>query len=462
MVLKSDSMNMCEGPILKKVILYTLPIIATGILQLLFNAADLVVVGQFCGSISIAAVGSTGSLINLITNLFLGLSVGAGVSVAHAIGAKDDENAHKIIHTAIPIAAICGVILTFVGVFGAHRLLKLMSTPDNVLTLSSIYLKIYFLGITATLIYNFGASILRAAGDTRGPLIYLTIAGVVNIVLNIFFVTVFHMNVAGVALATAISQTVAAVLIIIALMRRTDGCRLELSKLRFYKREIFKILRIGVPAGIQSSLFSLSNVIIQSSINSFGDVVMSGSAAAANIEGFVWIAINAFSHSALNFVGQNAGAKNYGRVRRIIWACLGCVTVTGLVFGTAAYFFSRPLLGIYITDSPAAIEYGVIRIAYICLPYFICGLMDTMTGAIRGLGSSVAPMIVTVGGVCGFRILWIYTVFQIPKYHSLEWLLISYTISWAITFLVQLAVFFIIYRKRTGAQNRAEPMAAVS
>lgn len=458
--MKSDSMDMCSGPILKKIILYTLPIIATGILQLLFNAADLVVVGQFCGSIYVAAVGSTGSLINLITNLFMGLSIGAGASVAHAIGAKDDEETHKIIHTALPIAAICGVILTFVGVFGAHRLLKLMSTPDNVLALSSTYLKIYFLGITATLIYNFGAAILRAAGDTRGPLIYLTISGVVNIVLNIFFVTVFHMNVAGVALATAISQTVSAVLIIIALMRRTDGCRLELSKLRFYKREILKILRIGVPAGIQSSLFSLSNVIIQSSINSFGDIAMSGSAAAGNIEGFVWVAINSFSHTSLNFVSQNVGAKNYGRVRRIVWTCLGCVTVTGLVFGTVVNIFARPLLGIYITDSPTAIEYGAVRLAFICLPYFICGLMDTATGAIRGLGSSVAPMIVTVGGVCGFRILWIYTVFRIPEYHSLESLWISYAISWAITFLVELAVFFILYKKKTRVPNRAEPAAA--
>lgn len=322
-------------------------------------------------------------------------------------------------------------------------------------------LKFTFLGITSTIVYNYGAAILRAAGDTKGPLIFLTVAGVINVVLNIFFVTVFKMNVAGVALATAISQTISAVLIILALRKRTDACKFSFRKMRFHKRQLIKMLTIGIPAGIQSSLFSLSNVIIQSSINSFGDVVMAGSAAAANIEGFVWITINSFSQTAINFVGQNVGAKKYDRVRRVVCTCLACVVVTGVLFGTTAYLLSHQLLSIYITDSAEAIGYGVTRIAFICLPYFICGLMDTTTGAIRGLGSSMAPMIITIAGVCGLRILWIYTIFQMPQYHTLESLFISYAISWAITFIAQLITFFILYSKQKKRVKLPEAKTAV-
>lgn len=463
--MSKNSMDMCEGPIFKKIVVYTLPIIATGLLQLLFNAADLVVVGQYCGEKSIAAVGATGSLINLITNLFLGLSVGAGVTVAHALGGHDDKGVQRTVHTAIPIALVSGVFLTFVGIFGADTFLRMMDTPENVHALSATYIKIYFLGITSTIVYNYGAAILRAAGDTRGPLIFLTVAGVINVVLNIFFVTVFEMNVAGVALATAVSQTISAVLIILALRKRTDACKFSFRKMYFHKRQLIKMLTIGIPAGIQSSLFSLSNVIIQSSVNSFGDVVMAGSAAAANIEGFVWITINSFSQTAINFVGQNVGAKKYDRVRRVVWTCLACVVVTGVLFGTTAYLLSHQLLSIYITDSAEAIGYGVTRIAFICLPYFICGLMDTTTGAIRGLGSSMAPMIITIAGVCGLRILWIYTIFQIPQYHTLESLFISYAISWSITFIVQLITFFILYsrqKKRVKLPKEAETAAVAA
>lgn len=449
----SRSEDLCNGPILKKVILYTLPIIATGILQLLFNAADLIVVGRFCGSVSVAAVGATGSLINLITNLFMGLSVGSGVTVAHALGARDDEGVHRAVHTAMPIAFICGIILTFVGVFGADFFLRLMDTPERVHALASTYIKIYFLGITSTLIYNFGAAILRATGDTGRPLIFLTAAGIINILLNIFFVTVLDMNVAGVATATAVSQTVSAVLIVISLMKRSDACRLELSKLRLHTRQLLKILKIGVPSGIQSSLFSLSNVLIQSSVNSFGEIAMSGSAAAGNIEGFVYVAINAFNHTALNFVGQNVGAKKYDRVKKVFITCLCCVSVTGIVLGAAVFSLARPLLGIYITDSELAIEYGIVRLAFICLTYFLCGLMDTTTGAIRGMGASLIPMIITVGGVCGLRIAWIYTVFCMPQYHSLESLWISYPISWLITFLLQLAAFTVLLKLQAKARS---------
>ena len=438
---------MLQGPLFLNIILYTIPIILTSILQLLFNAADLVVVGRFCGSVSVAAVGATGAITNLIVNLFIGLSVGAGVAVAHGLGGHEDDAVHRTVHTALPTALIGGVILTFVGVLFSEDLLRLMQTPENVLSLSAVYMKIYFGGITFTMVYNFCASILRAAGDTKSPLIFLTIAGVVNVVLNVFFVTVFHMNVAGVALATTISQGISAVLVVIALMRRTDACKLVLSQMRIYRPQLMKIIRIGLPAGIQGSLFSISNVIIQSSVNSFGDILLSGNAAASNIEGFVYASQNAFHQTAVNFVGQNAGARQYGRVKNILWICLGSVMMVGIALGVLAWSFGPQLLSIYITDSAEAISYGMIRLTYICLPYFLCGLMDVSTGALRGLGASFVPMLISVLGVCGLRIGWIYTIFQIPRFHTPQCLYFSYTISWTITFLCQLAAFFMVYRR---------------
>ena len=438
---------MLEGPLFLNIVLYTIPIILTSLLQLLFNAADLVVVGRFCGSVSVAAVGATGAITNLIINLFIGLSVGAGVCVAHGLGGHENDAVHNTVHTALPMAMLSGVVLTVIGVAFSGTFLKLMGTPENVLPLSTVYMRIYFAGITFTMVYNFCASILRAAGDTRSPLIFLFIAGVVNVILNVVFVTQFHMNVAGVALATTISQAISAVLVVIALMRRTDACQLHLKEMRFHKPQLVKMLRIGLPAGIQSSLFSISNVIIQSSVNSFGDVFMSGNAAAANIEGFVYVCLNAFHQTAVNFIGQNAGAKQYKRVYKTLWVCLGCVTVVGLVMGTLAYSLGPTLLSIYITDSGEAIGYGMVRLAYICLPYFLCGLMDVSTGALRGLGASFVPMVISVLGVCGLRIGWIYTIFQIPAFHTPQCLYFSYTVSWSATFLCQLAAFIIVYRR---------------
>ena len=450
--MKRNNANMLQGPLFSGIVLYTIPIILTSILQLLFNAADLVVVGRFCGSVSVAAVGATGAITNLIINLFIGLSVGTGVAVAHGLGSREDIVVHRAVHTALPAALVSGVILTVVGVSLSETFLKLMGTPETVLPLSAVYMKIYFGGITFTMVYNFCASILRAAGDTKSPLIFLTIAGVVNVVLNVIFVVVFHMNVAGVALATTISQGISAVLVVIALMRRTDACKLDLKKMHFYKPQLMKIIRIGLPAGIQGSLFSISNVIIQSSINSFGDILMSGNAAAGNIEGFVYVAINSFSQTAVNYIGQNAGAQQYKRVGRILGICLACVCFVGLTFGISAWYFGETLLSIYITDSPEAIAYGMIRLAYICLPYFLCGMMDVSTGALRGMGASVAPMIISVLGVCGIRIGWISTIFQLPQFHTPQCLYFSYTISWTITFLVQMAAFIRVYRKHTKLQ----------
>ena len=447
--MKRLNQNMLDGPLLPNIILYTIPIILTSLLQLLFNAADLVIVGRFCGSISVAAVGATGSITNLMVNFFIGLSVGAGVTVAHGLGSREDIVVHNTVHTALPMALLSGILLTIVGVALSETFLRLMGTPETVLPLSAVYMKIYFAGITFTMVYNFCASILRAAGDTKSPLVFLSIAGVVNVVLNVFFVTTLHMNVAGVALATTISQGISAVLVVMALMKRTDACRLELKKMRFHKIQLVKMLRIGLPAGMQSSLFSISNVMIQSSINSFGDVLMSGNAAAANIEGFVYASLNAFHQSAVNFIGQNAGARQYKRVSKTLTICLACVSVTGLVLGSLAYKFGPTLLSLYITDSQEAIRWGLVRMSCICLTYFICGMMDVSTGALRGLGESFIPMVISVLGVCGMRIGWIMTIFQIPAFHTPLSLYISYPISWGITFLCQMAAFLYVYKQHT-------------
>ena len=440
---------MLEGPLFVNIVLYTIPIILTSILQLLFNAADLVIVGRFCGSISVAAVGATGSITNLLVNFFIGLSVGAGVTVAHGLGSHEDQVVHNTVHTALPTALVSGVILTIVGVSFSETFLRLMGTPETVLPLSAVYMKIYFAGITFTMIYNFCAAILRAAGDTKSPLIYLSFAGVINVILNVIFVTLLHMNVAGVALATTISQGISAVLVARALMKRTDACKLELKKMRFHKVQLAKMLRIGLPAGIQSSLFSISNVLIQSSINSFGDVFMSGNAASGNIEGFVYASLNAFHQTAVNFIGQNAGARKYKRVSKTLWICLASVAVTGITLGTIVYSLGPTLLSVYITDSQEAIGYGMMRLSLICIPYFLCGLMDVSTGALRGLGASFVPMLISVLGVCGIRIGWIYTIFQIPQFHTPQCLYISYPISWTVTFLCQMVAFIIVYRQQT-------------
>lgn len=445
---KRRNIDMTSGPLFRNIISYTIPIMLTGFLQLLFNAADLIVVGQFCGSISVAAVGATGSITNLIVNFFIGLSVGTGVAVAQALGAGDAKKTHRTVHTALPTALISGVIITVIGVTFSETFLRWMNTPENVLPLSATYMKIYFAGIIFMMVYNFCASILRATGDTKSPLIFLTIAGVINVVLNVIFVTVFHLNVAGVALATTIPQGVSAVLVVIALKRRNDACQLHFSEMRFHKAEFLEIVRIGLPAGIQSALFSISNVIIQSSINSFGDVLMSGNAAATNIEGFVFVILNAFHQTALNFTGQNVGANQYKRAKKVVLICLANVLIIGLTVSTAMYLSGRQLLSIYIPDSPEAIEWGLVRMGCLFLPYCLLGLMDVSTGALRGMGVSLAPMIISVLGVCGIRIGWIYTIFQIPQFHTPQWLYYSYAVSWAVTFVIQLAAFFIVYEKK--------------
>ena len=447
MAYAKKDIDMLNGPLVKNIIIYTIPIMLTGILQLLFTAADLVIVGRFRGSGSVAAVGATNSLISLIVNLFMGLSVGAGVTIAHALGAHHQKDAKDAVHTAIPTAAICGVIITIVGLFFSEPLLKLMGNPPDVIEKSTIYLKIYFCGSVGSLLYNFGAAILRAAGDTKSPLIYLTVSGAANVALNVWFVVGLGMDVEGVALATAISQFISAILVLIKLMRREDCCKLQLKHLKISSRPLSKILRIGLPSGIQSSLFSISNVIIQSSVNSFGSTVIAGSSASSSIESFVYTAQNSFSQAAINFVGQNIGARKYDRVIKIFWRCLLLCTVFSLFFGGLTFFFPKPLLGIYITDSVEAISYGVIRMQIFGFTYFIAGLMDITTGTLRGMGKSVLPMIVSILGVCGFRILWIFTLFEIPRFHTITWLFLSYPISWSIVFLAQGTLTIVEYKK---------------
>ena len=444
---KKHQRSMLEGPLLSGVVFYTIPIILTSVLQLLFNAADLIVVGKFCGSVSVGAVGATGSLTSLMVNLFVGLSIGAGVAVAHGIGSRDETQVSNAVHTALPLALCGGVILTVVGVTLSGPMLVLMGTPENTLPLSSIYMKIYFSGITFTVVYNFSAAILRAAGDTKSPLVFLTLAGVINVILNLIFVTLLHMNVAGVALATAISQAVAAVLVVRALMKRTDACHLDLRKMRIDMYQLKKILRIGLPAGIQSSLFSISNVLIQSSINSFGDIFVSGNAAATNLESFLYATLNSFHQTTVNYVGQNVGARQYRRANNTVWICQSCVLVIGLTMSICLWSFGEALLGIYISDSAEAISYGMIRFAYVTLPYVLLGLLDVSTGALRGYGQSLLPMVISVLGICGIRILWVCTVFQHPAFHTPQCLYMSYPISWIVTLIVQ-TIFFLRIRNR--------------
>ncbi len=441
---KSYEMDMCSGPILGKVLVFALPLMLSGVLQLLFNAADVIVVGRFAGSQSLAAVGSTSSLINLLINLFIGLSVGVNVLVAKYYGAKDEKEVSLTVHTAITTSLISGFLLIAVGVGASRPLLLMMGTPEDVIEKSVLYMRIYFAGMPVVMLYNFGSAILRAIGDTKRPLYYLLAAGVVNVILNLFFVISLNMDVAGVALATVISQCISAGLIIRCLAKSEGGLRLHLKKLRIDKRKLGQITRIGLPAGMQGAIFSISNVLIQSSVNSFGSTVMAGNTAASNIEGFVYTAMNAVYQSNLSFTSQNVGGKKFGRLNKILFVCLGVVTATGMLLGFGAIGGARGLLGIYSSD-PEVISYGMKRLLIICSTYFICGWMDTVVGSLRGMGYSMLPMVVSLTGACLFRVVWIFTVFS--RFHSLTVLYISYPISWIITVAAHLLCYFRLRKK---------------
>ncbi len=452
----SYEIDMVNGPLLGKIVRFAVPLALSGILQLLFNAADIVVVGKFAGSTALAAVGSTSSLINLIVNLFIGLSIGANVLAARYYGAGQQRDLKEAVHTAITASLVCGALLVVIGVTLARPLLFLMGSPPKVIGEASLYMRIFFLGMPVNMLYNFGAAVLRAVGDTKRPLYFLLIAGVVNVILNLFFVIVCHLGVAGVAIATVVSQVISAVLVTLCLMKSDGPYRLELKSLGVKKDKLLQMVKIGLPAGIQGAIFSISNVLIQSSINSFGDIAMAGSAAAANIEGFVYTGMNAFYQAALSFTGQNLGAGKPSRVKRIMVFCLLLVSGAGLFMGVGAYLLGRPLLGIYSSDAQV-IEYGLERLAVICALYFLCGIMDVMVGMLRGMGYSIVPMIVSIVGVCGFRVGWIYTVFSLNR--SLFVLYLSYPVSWVITGGFHLICYFFLCRRVLRPKIRMEKQA---
>ena len=437
----SQAGDLTSGPMLKKIILFSLPLAASSFLQLLFNAADVVVVGRFAGSAALAAVGSNGALINLLVNLFVGLALGANVVAARCYGAKDDQGVHEAVQTAVTLSLVGGVLMAFVGFFAAHGLLELMSSPEDVIDLATLYLKIYFIGMPMTMLYNFNASLLRAVGDTRRPLVCLAVAGVINVVLNLLFVIVFQMSVAGVALATILSQTVSAIMVTVLLVREEGAMHLDLRHLGFHKKAMLQIIQIGLPAGLQSTVFSLSNVVIQSAINSFGSTVVAGNSAASNLEGFIYTGMNAFAQAAVTFTSQN---------------CLLCVTVVGLFLGCGAYFGGEVLLHFYSTDE-AVVAAGLSRMQIICTAYFLCGIMDTLASCLRGRGYSVIPMIVSLVGSCLLRLVWIATIFRM--FRSTGTLYISYPISWALTAGVHL-ICLLVVRKKMNDQLKEESRLA--
>ena len=447
------TIDMCSGPLLGKLLRFSVPLMLSGILQLLFNAADIVVVGQFDSSDAMAAVGSTSSLNNLIVNMFLGLSAGGSVVVAQYFGMKSRQDVEETVHTAILLGFISGLVLVAAGMFLAEPMLVLMGTTPDVIDQSVLYMRIVFAGMPAMMVYDFGAGILRAVGDTRRPLVYLFCGGVVNVAFNLFFVIVCHLGVAGVAIGTVMSQCIAAFLTVRCLMKTEDCYGIRLRELRIVKHKLLRILRVGVPTGIQGAMFSISNVVIQSSINSFdSSIIVAGNTASGNIEGFVYTAMNAFYQASLTFTSQNVGAHQTKRILPVLGWSLLCVTVVGVATGVLAVLFGPQLLGIYSPDEEV-IAYGLERLRLICLTYFLCGTMDVVTGSIRGLGPSVTPAVISLLGVCGLRIVWIYTVFA--AHRSLMVLYLSYPVSWLITLVVNIicfAVFFKRWKKRIEAK----------
>lgn len=443
---KSYTMNLCEGSILQKMLRFAFPLMLSSMLQLMFNAADVIVVGRYAGDNSLAAVGSNGSIINLLTNIFMGLSIGANVLVARYFAAKQEKELRKTVHTAITVSVISGVILTIIGAVAAKQILIWMQCPAEVIELSALYLRIYFLGMPAMMVYNFGAAILRGVGDTKRPLYFLAFAGVINVIFNLVFVIICKMDVAGVALATIISQFISAFLVIRCLMKEEGAIRLQRQYLGIDKKIFLSILRIGLPAGLQGSLFSISNVVIQSSINTFGATIVAGNSAASNIEGFVYMAMNAFAQAIVAFTSQNVGAGQYKRINKILLTTQLCVLVVGGVMGNAVYLFGEPLLGLY-TDSPVVVAAGMKRLSVICTTYALCGMMDVMVGSLRGLGYSVMPMIVSLLGACAFRMAWISVLFMSERFHTIETVYYAYPVSWAVTLGTHIICFLVVRRR---------------
>ena len=436
---------MTNGPLLGKIVRFAIPLALSGILQLLFNAADIVVVGQFVGPTALAAVGSTSAVINLIVNLFMGFSVGANVLAAQYYGAGKNKDLSETVHTAVLSSLAFGVALIFAGVALSRPMLELMGTPADVLDQAVLYMRIYFVGMLMML-YNFGAAILRAVGDTQRPLYFLLLAGVINVILNLVFVIVFHMGVEGVAIPTVISQCVSAGLVFWCLTKVEGPYRLYPKHLTIKKDKLLGMVKIGLPAGIQGCSFSISNVLIQSSINSFGSIAMAGNTAGSNIEGFISTAQDAFTQAAISFTGQNLGAGKLKRVDRVLLLCMLLAPGVGLVLSILAVLFGSPLLGIYSSD-PAVIQYGMLRLTTVSLLQPLGALMGVTASVLRGMGYSTIPMIVTMSSVCGFRVIWIFTVFQ--AFPTLQVLYLSYPITWGLAALFNF-IFYFVVRKRTA------------
>ena len=435
---------MCHGPLFKKIILFALPLTIANVLQLLFQATDLIVLGQFADKGSMAAVGATSGFTVLVLNIFFGISVGANVLAARFTGAKDPERLSRTVHTASATALYGGIIMAVIGMLISRSVLKMMSAPEDILDHSTLYMQIYCAGSPFVIFYNFGSAILRALGDTRRPLIFMIIAGVVKVLLNLLFVPVLHMGVLGVGVATMISNALSALLVIIALCTARDASRLCWKKIKFNGEILKEMLRIGVPAGIQGSFFSLSTIVIQSSINTLGSMAIEGNAAAYSLESIVYVTCSVYYYTAISFAGQNSGARKYKRIARSIGWCFACSFAISLLFGWTVYLFGVPLLKIYNPD-PEVVRWGMIRLKILLTVYFLCGFMDVISGSLRGLGHSIKPTIVTLLGVCVLRIAWVIWIFPLDP--TMENLMVSYPVSWGVVSAVNGVILFWVCRK---------------
>lgn len=453
MVARKYEIDMSKGSILKNMLMFAFPLMFSNILQLLYNAADQIVVGRWGGEECLAAVGATGTLTTLLTNLFIGLSIGASVTVSKKYGAQDMAGLCRTTHTAVTLGLIGGIVACVLGQIICEPVLKLMGTPDEVLPLSVLYMRIIFIGVPAQIVYNFGAAILRSVGDTKRPLYILSVTGIVNVVLNLFLVIGFHLDVAGVAIATAIAHYLSAAAIMYSLMFSDASYRVILKNLKIHKDEVKQIASIGIPAGLQSSMFTLANMVVQSAVNSFGTATMAGRAAGASIEGFVYTSMDSFYQATLTSVGHNYGAKQEKRIYKTIGIGMLCASIAGLVLGVLAFVFGRPLLSLYITNSDEAIREGMVYIAMCGLPYFLCGIMNVLTGALRGLGHSKTPAINSLIGACGFRLLWIFAV--LPHNHTTWFLYLCWPLSWIIVIIMH-AVNLMIVRKKSMEKMYAQ------
>nr|WP_330426477.1 MATE family efflux transporter [Dorea sp. OM07-5] len=436
--------DMCNGTIMDKLISFSVPLILSGILQLLFNAVDIIVVGRFSGSQALAAVGSTTALINIFTNLFIGISLGANVLAARFYAAQKDKEMSETVHTAIMLALISGVVMLFVGIFFARGALELMGTPDDVIGQSTLYMRIYFAGMPFFMLYNYGAAILRAVGDTKRPLLFLIVSGVVNACLNLFLVIAFHLGVAGVAIATVTAQGISCALVLRCLQRSQASYQLRFRDLKIRGCYVQQIFQVGLPAGIQSTVINFSNALLQSSVNSFGSIAMAGYTAANNLFGFLYVSTNSITQACMSFTSQNYGVGKWKRMDRVLFDCIILSVVVMLTLGGGMYFFGPEVLKIY-TTNPRVISCGMEVLTYTTLTYFLCGIMDLLPGALRGMGYSSVPMILSIIGTVGTRIVWIFGIF--PSHRSLDILFISYPVSWMITIVLQVICFYFVRRK---------------